>query len=193
MLRRKERRSKKHSHRNTGIKWEKERAIGKINQLVSIGKPPTQSGSGTRDFRCRRKSQVATSPVGSPAKTCHSHLSLPITKLHRRQQHSPQTSPDHIQYITHPPQPCRNNRPATTPASRSPTKTPSRTRTAASSTCAVTAMPKSRSSAATPSVARSAVTVSCTSSAQTGMSLSDYTALLPPSDFHPSMIQFEAR
>jgi hypothetical protein len=163
---------------NTGIKWEQERAIGKVNQLVSIEKPPTQSAVARETSVVAAGRKVATSPVGSPAKTSHSHLSLPITKLSRRQQHLPRTTLNLIQHITHPPQSCRNNRPATTLASRSPTKTPSRTPTAASSTCAVIAMPKSRSSAATPSVARSAVTVSCTSSAPTGMSF-DRVTLLP--------------
>jgi hypothetical protein len=179
MLRRKERRSKKTQSWKHGYQVGEGKS-DRQNKSVGQHREPTDAiGSGTRDFRCRRKSQVATSPVGSPAKTSHSHLSLPMTKLPRHQQHSPRTtlSQSHPRHHTQP-QPCRNNRPATTLASRSPTKTPSRTPTAASSTCAVTAMPKSRSSAATPSVARSAVTVSCTSSAPTGMSF-DRVALLP--------------
>lgn len=90
-------------------------------------------------------------------------------------------------------QPCRNNRPTTTLASRSQTKTPLRTQTAASSTFAATAMPKLPSSAVIPSVARSAVTVSCTSSAPIGMLFLDQAARRMSSNSCRSMIQFEAR
>lgn len=136
----------------------RETAIGKINPRVG---QQTNDAIGTRVPLSPRASPPPGPCQDLPIAHLQSFFAITVRDLHHH-RHNPSITYTH-------PQSCRNPKAITTLASRLPTKTPSRTPTAVSSTPAVTAMPKSHSSAATPSVARSAVTVSCTSSAPTGM------------------------